>query len=227
MSLFTDIASTVSPGSIDDFKSSIGKRGGLARTNRFAVFMSPPDQSLFNINLQDIAVSAISGNFNPKSLINDPRDIGILCESCSIPGRQIQTMEHSEFRQTVKVPNSYINEDITFVFHLTNDYYMRKMFDKWSSLIINPDTYKLNYNAEYQRDVVIQQLNQKNIPVYGVKLLNAYPVSVQTVELNNSTQDGIQKLSVTMTYEDFVPEGGLSSALSGIKNAIGGITRLL
>ena len=104
---------------------------------------------------------------------------------------------------------------------------MKKMFDKWSSMIINPDSYKLNYNADYQRDVVIQQLNEKNIPVYGIKLLNAYPVSVQAVDLNNSTQDGIQKLSVTMTYEDFVPEGGLSSALSGIKNAIGGITRLL
>ncbi len=227
MSLFTDIASTVSPGSIDDFKSTIGKRGGLAKTNRFAIFMSPPSQSLLNINLQDIAISAISGNFNPKSLINDPRDIGLLCESCSIPGRQIQTMDHSHFRQSVKVANSYINEDVTFVFHLTNDYYMKKMFDRWSSLIIDPETYKLNYNSEYQRDITIQQLNEKNVPVYGITLRNAYPVTVESVELNNSSENGMQKLSITMTYEDFVPEGGLSSALSGIKNAIGGITRLL
>lgn len=227
MSLFTDIADTLSPGSIDDLKATIGKRGGIAKTNRFAIFMSPPDSSLLNINIQDIGVSLISGTFNAKSLVNDPRDIGLLCESCSIPGRQIQTMEHSHFRNTVKVPNNYINEDITFTFLLTNDYYMKKMFDKWSELIIDPESYKLNYNAEYQRDITIQQLNEKNIPVYGIKLKNAYPIGVQSIELSNTGENSIQKLSVTMTYEDFEPEGGLSSALSGIKNAIGGITRLL
>jgi hypothetical protein len=104
---------------------------------------------------------------------------------------------------------------------------MKKMFDKWSQLIIDPETYKLNYNAVYQRDITIQQLNEKNVPVYGIKLKNAYPVSVSSIELSNTGENSIQKLSVTMTYEDFEPEGGLSSALSGIKNAIGGITRLL
>ena len=227
MSLFTDIADTLSPGSIDDLKATIGKRGGIAKTNRFAIFMSPPDSSLLNINIQDIGISLISGTFNAKSLINDPRDIGLLCESCSIPGRQIQTMEHSYFRQAVKVPNNYINEDVTFTFLLTNDYYMKKMFDKWSQLIIDPESYKLNYNGVYQRDITIQQLNEKNVPVYGIKLKNAYPVSVSSIELSNTGENSIQKLSVTMTYEDFEPEGGLSSALSGIKNAIGGITRLL
>ena len=227
MSLFTDIASTISPGSIDDLKSAIGKRGGLAKTNRFAIFMSPPSQSLLNIDIQDIAISAISGTFNPMSLINDPRDIGLLCESCSIPGRQIQTLDHSHFRQTVKIPNSYFNEDVTFSFHLTNDYYMKKMFDRWSSLIIDPETYKLNYDVEYKRDITIQQLNEKNVPVYGIKLKNAYPITINSIDLNNSSENSIQKLSVTITYEDFEPEGGLSSALSGIKNAIGGITRLL
>jgi len=226
MSLFTDIASTIAPGSIDDLKSTISKRGGVAKQNRFAIFMSPPNSSLLNIDLQEIGIGLISGSFDPRSLINDPRDIGLLCESCTIPGKQIQTAEHSHFRQMVKVPNSYMLEDVTFSFLLTNDYYMKKMFDKWTSLIINPDTYKLNYNAEYQRDIVIQQLNEKNVPVYGIKLKNAYPVSVQSVTLDNSSGD-LQKLSVTMTFEDFEEEGGMSSALSGIKSAIGGITKLL
>ena len=227
MGLFTDIASAVSPGSIDSFKSSVDKRAGLAKVNRFAVFMSPPNQSLLNIDVGNILVSAISGNFNARSLVNDPRDIGLMCESCSIPGRQIQTMEHSHFRQAVKVPNSYINEDVTFSFHLTNDYYMKKMFDKWTSLVINPDTFKLNYDSTYKRDVTIQQLNEKDVPIYGITLRNAFPVTVTSIELSNASENTTQKLSVTMTYEDFVPEGGISSALSGIKNAIGGITRLL
>ena len=227
MSLVTKISSAISPSSIDNLKATIGKRGGIAKTNRFGVFMSPPQASLLNIDLQSIGVSLLSGTFDPKSLINDPRDVALLCESCSIPGKQIQTMEHSHFRQSVKIPNSYILEDIEFSFLLTNDYYIKKMFDNWTNLIIDPVTYKMNYKEVYQRDIVIQQLNEKNIPVYGIKLKNAYPISVQAVALDNNATDSLQKLSVTMTFEDFEQEGGLSSALSGVKNAIGGITSLL
>lgn len=227
MSLFNDIANTISPTSIDAFKATIGKRQGLARANRFAIFMSPPSSSLLNLDVESIGASLISGSFDPRSLVNDPRDIALLCESCQIPGRQITTLDYSLIRQQLKVPNGYLNEDITFVFHLTNDYYMRNIFDKWSQLVIDQVTYRVSYPSQYKRDVTIQQLNEQNIPVYGVKLKNAFPVTIQSIDLNNTSADTTQKLSVTFTYEDFEPEGAISSALSGIKNAVGGINRLI
>jgi hypothetical protein len=214
MSLFNDIEDSVIPSTIDAFKATIGKRQGLARANRFAIFMSPPSSSLLNLDIESIGASLISGSFDPRSLVNDPRDIALLCESCQI-------------RQQLKVPNGYLNEDITFVFHLTNDYYMRNIFDKWSQLVIDQVTYRVSYPSQYKRDVTIQQLNERNIPVYGVKLKNAFPVTVQSIDLNNTSADTTQKLSVTFTYEDFEPEGAISSALSGIKNAVGGINRLI
>ena len=174
MSLVTKITSKITPNSIDNLKSTIGKRGGIAKTNRFAVFMSPPQSTLLNLDLQNIGVNLLSGTFDAKSLINDPRDVGLLCERCSIPGKQIQTMEHSHFRQSVKIPNSYLLEDIEFSFLLTNDYHIKKMFDTWTNLIVDPDTYKVNYKEVYQRDIVIQQLNEQNIPIYGIKLKNYY-----------------------------------------------------
>jgi hypothetical protein len=226
MGLFNDIANTISPGSIDAFKSSISKRQGLAIANRFVVFMSPPSGSLFNFDIQEIGASLISGSFDARSLINDPRDIGLLCDGCSIPGRQIQSLDYSLIRQTLKVPNGYTNDDITFSFHLTNDYYIKKIFDKWSQLVIDPVTYKLNYRSVYKRDITIQQLNEKNIPVYGIKLKSAHPVAVSSIDMNSSAIGTTQKLNVTFTYDDFEPEGALTSSLSGIKNAIGGISSL-
>lgn len=226
MSLFNDIANTISPTSIDAFKATIGKRQGLARANRFAIFMSPPSSSLLNLDIESIGASLISGSFDPRSLVNDPRDIALLCESCQIPGRQITTLDYSLIRQQLKVPNGYLNEDITFVFHLTNDYYMRNIFDKWSQIVIDQVTYRVSYPAQYKRDITIQQLNEQNIPVYGVKLKNAFPVTIQSIDLNNTSAD-TQKLPVTFTYEDFEPEGAISSSLSGIKNAVGGINRLI
>jgi hypothetical protein len=104
---------------------------------------------------------------------------------------------------------------------------MRKMFDKWSGMIIDQESYKLNYKANYVSDIIIQQLDQNNTPIYGVKLRNAFPTTLQTVELNNSATDTTQKLSITMAYDDYEPEGAISSVLSGIKEVVGGIRRII
>ena len=229
MSIINGIKRTLNPTSIDAFKATIGRRSGLARQNRFAVFMTPPQQTLLNLDLQNAAANLLSGSFSVGSLVNDPRDIALLCNSCQLPGRQIQTLDKQflDFRQSIKVPTGYFNEDITFEFHLTNDYYIKKIFDRWTSTVIDPQTYALKYDSEYKTDVVIQQLNEKNVPVYGVKLKNAYPVTVNSVDLNNESSDTTQKLSVTMTFEDFEPEGALSSVVSSVKSGIGGLTRLI
>lgn len=228
MSLFNQLQNTISPTTIDNFKSVIGRRSGLAPANRFVVFMSPPSQTLLNLDLQNVAANLLSGNFGPSQFVNDPRDIGILCESCSLPGRQIQTLDkqHLGFRQSVKDPQGYFNEDVNFVFHLTNDYHMKKVFDRWLDLIINPDSYKVSYKRDFVTDVTIQQLNQQNIPVYGVKLKNAFPVTINTIELNNSSTE-TQKLNVTLTYEDYETEGSIVSSIGGVKNIIGGVLNRL
>tara|TARA_A100001011_G_scaffold362024_1_gene410659 strand:+ start:139 stop:822 length:684 start_codon:yes stop_codon:yes gene_type:complete len=227
MGFLDTVKNRINPTSLESFGANIGKHGGLAVQNRFAVIMTPPQASLLNFDLQGSVSSLLSGTFSLGSLINDPRDVALLCESCSLPGKTINVIEHSDFRQATKRPTGYANEDITFVFHLTNDYYMKKMFDKWTELIVNKDSYKLNYKADYVSDVVIQQLNPQNVPVHGVKLINAFPTTVQAIELANTGENTTQRISVSMTYDDFQPEGAISSVLSGVKEIIGGIRRLI
>ena len=228
MSLVNKVQGLISPTTIDDFKSVISRRSGLAPANRFAIFMSPPSQTLLNLDLQNVASNLLSGNFGAGQLVNDPRDIAILCESCSLPWRQIQTLDHQNrnYRQSVKEPQGYFNEDVSFVFHLTNDYHMKKVFDRWLDLIIDPETYQVAYKNEFVSDVTIQQLNQQNIPVYGVKLKNAFPVTMNAIELNNSSTE-TQKLNVTLTYEDYETEGSIASSIGGVKNIIGGVLNRL
>ena len=225
MSFLNKIRNTVNPTTIDDFKSTIGKHNGLARQTKFLIFMRPPSQSILNIDLENIAITALSGDFKASSLFNDPRDIAMLCNRCSLPGRQIQTLDNplNGFAQSIKHPTGYFNEDVEFEFHLTNDYYMRKMFDKWIGLPINQNTYLKNYDSVYKTDITIQQLNQENVPIYGIELQNAFPITMNSIELNNESSDTTQKLSITFTYDDFKPTGGISSTLGGIKNAIGGL----
>jgi len=167
---------------IDLLKSTIGRHGGLARSNRFDITMVPPLEAIGDLE--------------------DVRDINILCETCALPGRQIQTFEYAYFRQQIKVAESFINEDVSFTFNLTSDYFIKEIFDKWTNLIIDRNSYKKNYDSVYKRDVEIYQNDVKNKKVYGVKLRNAFPISVQSIELDSSDGE-IQKVTVDFTYEDF------------------------
>jgi hypothetical protein len=167
---------------IDTLKGTISRRNGFARANRFDLFVVPPAKAFEDVD--------------------QVRDLNILCESCNFPGRQIQTFETNYTRQQVKVAQSFINEDISLTFNLTNDFYIKRIFDKWTNLIIDRDTFKKNYDSVYKRDMYIYQNDSNNKRVYEIEVRNAFPISVQSIEASNSGED-IQKLTIEFTYEDF------------------------
>tara|TARA_R110002167_G_scaffold58835_4_gene166782 strand:+ start:2679 stop:3341 length:663 start_codon:yes stop_codon:yes gene_type:complete len=212
--------------SIDNLKAVIAKKGGVAMQNRFQVFFQPPTansmKSLLNKDpkslVGDLAKNALSGG-SPANLIPDPRDISILCESVNLPGRQITTIDYQAERQSIKVPYSAMNEDVTMSFILTNDFYMKKMFDAWLSGVFDMGTYRAGYKKDFTTDVVIQQLNQQNIPIYGVRLEGAFPVTVSSINLDNNSENTIQKLSVTLSYENYVPEDIVDTIKSAARSA--------
>jgi hypothetical protein len=227
MSIINKALNAITPTSIDSLKGTVSKRGGLAKQNRFAIFMTPPQQSLLNLDIQGALSSALSGGFNPASLLNDPRDLALLCESCTLPGLEMTTLDYQTISFPIKMPNGYNAPDVDFTFLLTNDMYVRKMFDNWMNLMIPRETYKVSYRDTYATDVVIQQLNEQNVPVYGMRLENAFPITQSSIDLNNTSADTIQKLTVSFTYENMKPEGAITSVLSGIGTTIGGFTRII
>lgn len=224
------INSHLNPSTIDDFKSMLSARGGLAKANRFLVIMQPPVQSLFHFDIQELIVKSISAgasSVNLRDFMTDPRDLTMLCESCSLPGRQVQTLDYQSYRQTYKVPTGYFNEDVTFSFHVTNDYYIKKLFDKWMDHIISHKTYHLGWDSDFKCDVIIHQLDDNNIPVYGVKLKDAFPISVNSISLDNNNDDTI-KVQVAFTYKDFKEVGPITGTIEGISNVVSGLlTKLI
>ena len=210
--------------SIDNLKATISKKGGVAMQNRFQIFFQPPTansmKSLLNsdpkVLVGALAKNAVTGG-SPLNIIPDPRDISILCESVNLPGRQITTIDYQAEKQSIKIPYSAINEDVTMSFILTNDYYMKKLFDDWQSSVFDMNRYRAGYKKDFTTDIVIQQLNQQNIPVYGVRLEGAFPVTVSSINLDNNSENTIQKLNVTLSYENYVPE----DIVDTIKSSVG------
>lgn len=208
------------PTTIDDLKSTIGRRGGAARTNRFAVYMTHPSgkQGLLNTDWAGLASNLITtklpgGSFDAGMFFNDPRDMFLLCDSVQMPGKRISSMEKRTTHKAIKKPYSYMVDEVTFTFTLTNDYYVKKYFDSWQNMIVSGDDKSIAYKDEYTTDIVIQQMSNGNdfIPGYGVKLLNAFPIAVNAIELSNQSQNDVVRVTITVGFDDWTEEGLLDS----------------
>jgi hypothetical protein len=206
--------------SIENLKSLISKKGGLAKANRFNVIFTPPTQTLFNLDGEQIITAAIGKRFSAKNLINDPRDISMLCDSVSIPGKQISTLDYQAQKQSIKIPYGSLIDDVNLTFLLTNDYYMKSIFDKWINSIVDVDKYCVAYKKDITCDVLIQQLDEQNVPIYGVKLEGAFPTTMNELVLSNESADTIQRLSVSFSYDTYKPQGALSSTGNAIRSAL-------
>jgi len=164
---------------IQQFVALIRKKGGVAKKNRFRI---------------EISIPSYSSN-----------DISLLCESISFPSKTIQSFDFSSYRNPIKIPTGFANEDVTAVFHLTNDYYIKDLFDKWLNGIVNTEDYFIAYDNEFKTTVRIFQLDEKDKVVYSVELLEAYPISMNAVELDNTATSATQKLTVNFTYNYWRP----------------------
>ena len=229
------------PVSIDTLKSTINRRGGIARGNRFGVYITHPSKgmnSLLNFNPATLISNLISGQgVNIGDFIQDPRDMFLLCQSCTMPGKRILTTEATHNHHNTKKPYSAATDEVTMTFLLTNDYYIKKYFDMWQEMIIDTSShhYKAFYKNDYSTNVTIQQLSASNdvVPGYTIELMNAYPIQVGAVELNEGSE-GLLELSITWEYDNFKSVGlidgfeGLVGRMLGIgKNTLSMFDRLL
>jgi len=211
---------------IQDLASRISERGGLARPNLFAVTFNGP------------------ASINPDMFL-----VNAICESASLPGRAISTNEHTTTKHATKTPYTFINDDITLTFLVTNDFYIKNLFEKWMKHVINDEAGKIYYKSQYASDMTITILSldgkmvhkvqlEKAFPiaftamdlsnasertVHKVQLENAFPIAFTAMELSNASESQIMRFTVTMTYDNFKSNTTyftLASSLAEFKNAL-------
>lgn len=222
--------------SIDDLKSSIGRRGGLARANKFIVYFSHPSKKgslLGGLPTTGFEIQGIAGNIarglvngggvNFNAFLSDPRDLAFLCETTNIPGRSISTQERYTDMKGIKMPYGFLNEDASFTFLCTNDYYPYKYFATWMDSIIKKDNEALSvaYKKEYACDITIVQLgNTELVPVHSVKLINAYPIGISAVELSSASENGLSRVTVQLAYDYQETEGFIEGLVNAAANTL-------
>ena len=222
--------------SINQFKSLVNAKNGIARSN------------LFRVKLPSLPGATME-------------ELNVLCKDVQLPGRQVLTNDRRIGMQLEKVPYGYAVTDISFTFHVLNDYGVKEYFETWQNLAVNQNTYEVGYQrgpSGYARQVEIEQFKKvmslpprhtssssnkgifpnigsvlndteivqnfygladelSDMTVYKVKLIDAYPTTMNAVQLNNEL-DGVTELNISMSYTNW--ETPFIRSPSNIKDAI-------
>lgn len=183
------------PGNINEFKSSF--KTDLARPSKFEVSFPIP---LTLIMFRNVA-----------------QKLSLRCENAELPGRSLATAEQKIYNISEKFPYQTTYNESSFTFIVGDDMQEKEFFDSWMEFI-NPSTnYNFKYKSDYSTTISVNQYNVKNEKSYSVDLIEAFPVSVNQMDLDWSS-DGYHKLNVSFAYTNWK----VNSLTTGLKNAAAG-----
>lgn len=203
--------------SIDDLKTIASTKLGFAKNNQFLVQLPPIGQGTGFLGFLGALFSLPSIPGTPLATQPSTRDMNILCSNAQLPGKQILTTDRRIGMEYQKIAYGYAVPDVSMQFYLMNDYGVKTYFDAWMESILNEEGGTVAYKNEYQKSVKIHQLRKpmkgfsRNIgpldinlevgggSVYTCELLEAFPTTVNSIELSNEL-DGLLQLNVSFSY---------------------------
>ncbi len=155
----------------------------LARVNRFEVFINPPE-GMINKNRSNAGA------------------VSLYCEMSSLPPVNISTKSFKIFGPTYQRPfgAEFGGEGISMTFHVDRDMQVKKFFDDWTSTIVDPSSGFVNYQDQYTSTIILRQLDEQDNVTYEIELEEAFPRSLNLLELNNSAQNQTHRLNVLFAY---------------------------
>lgn len=168
--------------SLDRFRSQVLSGAGLARTNRYEVLITPPP--------------GLSTNRGVSELVS------LYVEQANIPLLNIFTKSHKIFGPSYQRPitSEYGGEGLAMTFHIDRNMAIRKFFEDWMHVIIDPNRFTVGYQRDYITDILIRQLDEQNNIMYEVKLLEAFPRNINLMDLNNNSSNQTHRLNVLFAY---------------------------
>ena len=169
---------------IDQFLANAFETG-IARANRFEVFITPPSGKGFS-------------SLNSSDLL---RHLSLTCESVDIPGQTIATAELKINGLTViPIPYSFsYTNQLTLTFKLSEDYRERNAMLAWQDLVFGNGR-GFSYYNEYVGTIIVRPLDLKNNPIQEFIFRNCFPITVQDLSYNWGSVNENLKQSVTFSF---------------------------
>jgi hypothetical protein len=118
----------------------------------------------------------------------------------------LQTMDAKVYGPTFKVPYQTQYTDTSLTFLCTNEFYERKLFEKWTESIMPTETNNLRFpkgsTSTYLTNIKIIQYDEFIQQIFAVELMDAFPIGFSSQPLAWS-EDGFHKLTVQFAYQKY------------------------
>lgn len=186
--------------SIEDLKGKLTSKNGIAAANQYRVELPTFDGA-------------------------SSRTLDVVCKEVNMPGKQTLTLDRQIGIFQEKIANGFAIEDVTMVFHVLNDYGVKKWFDSWQKTITGSTLFGdegmplgfVGYKNDYAKSIKIHQLRKPiarfgfdlgpfdinfdafGSTIYSVELLEAFPTTLTSIALSNDP-DGLVEVSITFSY---------------------------
>jgi hypothetical protein len=233
------------------FLSNVRAKDGLAKPSRFEVVLPIPsyiNSFIGNSILEKIlnfpnsifsdVSTAINSAFGRQGTQDEQsrtsnssisRYLALQCESAELPGKTFQTADVKIYGPTFKVPYQTMYGDTTLTFLCTNEFYERKLFERWMEAIHPTDTNNMRFakgaQSRYMTNIKIIQYDDFIKQIHAVEMIDAFPIGIASQALNWS-EDGFHRLSIQFAYQKYrtvydgsYDVGAAASALFGAAGA--------
>jgi len=212
------------------FLANIRGKDGLAKPSRFEVILPiPPYIGQFvgssiiekilnfpNSVFTDVsdAIGSVFGRrgqedgYAKTSNSSLTRYLALQCETTELPGKTLQTAEMKVYGPIFKVPYQVQYNDASFTFLCTNDFFERKLFDRWMEAIMPTDTNNLRFpkddanRTRYMTNIKVVQYDEFIKQIYAVELIDAFPIGVAAQPLNWA-EEGFHRLTIQFAYQRY------------------------
>lgn len=172
---------------LSDFTSEVLSKSGLARTNRFEVEILKP--------------VGLSDNESATRLVS------LYVDQAVFPPLVLNVKPFKIFGPSHQRPitSEYGGEGLNITFHVDRDMKIRRFFENWLEIVVNPKRFTVGYLNDYSTTIHIKQLDEQNNVTHDIEVFKAFPRSMNIMELNNSSTNQTHKLNVVFAYHYWQP----------------------
>ena len=139
--------------------------------------------------------------------LND-RQLDFMCEQVDIAGRSVQSIMNLEYgirREVAYNAPAYNPLNLTFI--CTGELKEKRLLDQWNNLIVDSTKgFDVAYYDTYAKGCSLKVTSLKpdgETNAFSITYKEVYPKSVQSIQLNHSTQNTVLRVNAEMQYAFF------------------------
>ena len=166
---------------INDFKAKLA--GGGARGNQFKVTMPFPGYSQVGGEIEELA---------------------FLCRATAVPGQTVGNVPIPFRGRVLNIAGDRTFEPWSITVLNDTDFKLYRAFERWMNGINNmTDNEGIANPADYQVDGFIDHLDRNGNTLKSYTYRGLFPIALDSIPLNYSTNDTIEEFGVTFQFQYF------------------------